>query len=61
MESHQAKQQKDQRIIKSKNKLRNLSDIIKHNNIHIIGIPEGEERERRGRKIPGEGKRHSDP
>ena len=24
-----------------------LSDLLKHNNIHIIGVPEDEEREKR--------------
>ena len=30
-----------------KNRLRKLSDSIKHKNIHIIGVPEEEEREKR--------------
>ena len=31
--------------------LRDLWDNIKHNNIHIIGVPEGEEREKEPKKI----------
>ena len=31
--------------------LRDLWDNIKHTNIRIIGIPEGEEREKRPKKI----------
>ena len=31
---------------KNEDSLRDLWDNIKHTNIHIIGIPEGEEREK---------------
>ena len=30
--------------------LRDLWDNIKHTNIHIIGVPEGEDREKGGRE-----------
>jgi len=50
MESNQAKQERE-KIIKRENRLRELSDIIKHNNICIIGTPEGQEREKGGQKI----------
>ena len=43
-ESNQAEKQKVKRVIKTGNRLRKLSNIIKHSNICIIGIPEGEER-----------------
>ena len=43
-ESKQAEQQEEKRRIKYYNRLRKLSDIVKHN-IHILGIPEGEETE----------------
>ena len=33
---------------RNENCLRDLWDNIKHTNIHIIGVPEGEERERKG-------------
>ena len=36
---------------RNENSLRDLWDNIKHNNIHIIGIPEGEEREKGPEKI----------
>lgn len=37
---------KRKRILKNEANLRDLWDNIKWNNIHIIGVPEGEERER---------------
>lgn len=43
--SNQAEQEREKRIIKNKNRLRELSDTIKHKNTHIIGVLEGEERE----------------
>ena len=46
MESNQSEQQKEKRIIKNENGLRELSNIIKCNNIHVTMIPEGEEREK---------------
>ena len=49
MESNQAKQMRERKIMQIENSLRELSDSIKHNNIHIIGIPE--EEERRGQKM----------
>ena len=33
------------RIQKNEERLRNLQDILKHSNIRIIGVPEGEEEE----------------
>ena len=47
MEITQSEQQKGKQIFKNENSLRDLWDNIKHNNIHIIGVPEGEEREKR--------------
>ena len=35
------------RIQKNKERLRNLQDILKHSNIQIIGVPEGEEEEQK--------------
>lgn len=46
MENNQTKQQKEKR--KNAISLRELHDITKHNNIIIIGIPDGEERKRGG-------------
>ena len=39
-----AEQNKEKRVKRNEDSLRDLWDNIKHNNIHIIGIPEGEER-----------------
>ena len=46
MESNQAEQIEKNRIMQKENRLSELSDHIKNNNIHIIGIPEREEREK---------------
>ena len=39
-------QNKEKSMKRNKDSLRDLWDNIKHTNIHIIGVPEGEERER---------------
>ena len=39
-------QNKDKRMKRNEDSLRDLWDNIKHNNIRIIGVPEGEEREK---------------
>ena len=46
-----AKQNKEKRMKRNENSLRDLWDNIKHNNICIIGVPEGEERENGSEKI----------
>ena len=35
---------------RNEDSLRDLWDNIKYNNIHIIGVPEGEERERKDQR-----------
>ena len=49
MENKEAKQKTERRIMQQENRLRELSDYIKYNSIHIIGIPE--EEKKRGQKI----------
>ena len=44
-------QNKEKRMKRNEDSLRDLWDNIKHNNIRIIGVPEGEERGKRARKI----------
>ena len=44
--SHQLEDQKEKRIKKNEDSIRDLWDHIKHTNIRIIGVPEGEEREK---------------
>ena len=44
-------QNKEKRIKRNDDNLRDLWDNIKHNNIRIIGVPEGEEREKGPEKI----------
>ena len=41
----QQEQNEETRIRKNEDRLRNLQDILKHSNIWIIGVPEGEEEE----------------
>ena len=45
-----AEQNKEKRMKSNEDSLRDLWDNIKHNNIHIIGVPEGDEREKDPRK-----------
>ena len=49
MEINEAEQKRERRIMEHKNRLRELSDSIKCNDICIIGVPEEEEREKRDR------------
>ena len=44
-------QNKDKGMKRNEDSLRDLWDNIKCNNIHIIGVPEGEEREKGSKKI----------
>ena len=44
-------QNKEKRMKRNEDSLRNLWDNIKHTNNHIIGVPEGEEREKGPEKI----------
>ena len=46
-----AEQNKEKRMKRKEDSLRDLWDNIKCTNIHIIGIPEGEEREKGPEKI----------
>ena len=46
METTQAEQKKAKGISKNEDSLRDLWDSIKHTNIHIIGVPEGEQRKK---------------
>ena len=46
-----AGQNKEKRMKRNEDSLRDLWDNSKHNNIHIIGVPEAEEREKGPEKI----------
>ena len=46
-----AEQNKEKRMKRNEDSLRDLWDNIKSNNIRIIGVPEGEEREKGPEKI----------
>ena len=43
----QPEKNEEARILKNEERLRNLQDILKHSNIRIIGVPEGEEEEQK--------------
>ena len=51
MEYTATEQNKGKRMKKSEDSLRDFWDNIKHTNIHIIGVPEREEREKGSKKI----------
>ena len=51
MEFTQSGKQNEKEIKNNEDSLRDLWYNIKHTNIHIIGVPEGEEREKRVQKI----------
>lgn len=51
MEITDAEQKREKRLKKNEASLRELWDNIKRTNIRIIGVPEGEEREKRTEKI----------
>ena len=46
-ETSNQKRMKKQEFKKNERRLRNLQDILKHSNIPIIGVPEGEEEEQK--------------
>ena len=46
-----AEQNKEKRMKRNEDSLRDLWDNMKRNNIHIIGVPEGEEREKGPEKV----------
>ena len=46
-----AEENKEKRMKSNEDSLRDLWENIKRNNIHIIGVPEGEEREKEPEKI----------
>ena len=46
-----AEQKREKRLKRNEESLRELWDNFKHTNIHIIGVPEGEEREKGTEKI----------
>ena len=51
MEIMDAEQKREKRLQTNEESLRELWDNIKCTNIHIIGVPEGEEREKGTEKI----------
>ena len=54
MEITQAEQKKEKGILENDDHLRDLWDNIKHTNIHIIRVPEGEEREKEAENLSEE-------
>ena len=54
VEFNATEQNKEKRMKRNEDSLRDFWDNIKHTNIHIIGVPEGEEREKGPKKISEE-------
>ena len=54
MEITDAEQKRERRLKRNEDSLRELWDNIKPTNIHIIGVPEAEEREKGTEKISKE-------
>ena len=50
MENDEAEKERERKILDHEGRIRDLSDSMRYNNICIIGIPEGEERDR-GRRF----------
>ena len=50
MEITDAEQKREKRLKTNEERLRELWDNVKHTNIHIIGVPEGEDREKGSEK-----------
>ena len=51
MELKDAEQKREKRLTTNEESLRELWDNVKHTNIRIIGVPEGEQREKGTEKI----------
>ena len=51
MECNQADQVREKKVKQNENRLRELSNTIKHNSIHIMEIPEGKERGKGATKL----------
>ena len=54
MEKEEAEKKRDKNIQEFEGRIRDLSGAIKWNNIHIIGIPEEEEREKGAEDVLGQ-------
>ena len=50
MESNEAEKKRGKKVMDSEGRLKELGNLLKYNNIHIIGIPEDEER-KNGQKV----------
>ena len=57
MEITDAEQEREKRLKTNEESLRELWDNVKHTNIHIIGVPEGEEREGDRKNVPRDNSR----
>ena len=51
METTDVEQKREKRLKRNEDSLREVCDNVKCNNIHIIGVPEGEERKKGSGKI----------
>ena len=51
LENNEVEKKRERKRLDHKHRLRELSDSIKWNNIHSIGVPEGEERAKRAEAL----------
>lgn len=46
MENNEAEMEREKKVMNHKGRLRKLNDLLKCSNIHFIGVPEDEQREK---------------
>ena len=51
MENNEAEKKRETKEKEHNLRIREISDSLKRNNIRIIGVPEKEERQKRGRRV----------
>jgi len=52
MENNEAEKKRETKVMDQEGRVRELSDLLKWTNIHIIGVPEDGEREKGAEGLP---------